>query len=289
MKKETRHLRADIINKSLAYIYKYIDSPISLDELAKLNSVSKYHFHRIFKEETNENVFDRITSIRLQKAANLLITNSYSTISEIAQMCGYSSHSSFIKAFKQKFTYTPTQWRKGNFHNFAQELFEVEDNFYETFKDMQANIIVAPKRYCAYIRQKGYDLASVSKPWERLLAFAYENDLNSATQIGIYHDNPVITHYKEGHYLAALEIDPAFQPLNSIGKVEIPESLCAVFYHEGSFGDVARLMIYIYHHWLPQSGYEAKTLPSYAIYHQNHCIKGNQRFKLDFYVPIAVV
>ncbi|MFV0563837.1 helix-turn-helix domain-containing protein [Malaciobacter mytili] len=108
MKKDTKQQRANIVNKTLFYIYKNIDTNISLEELAKLNSVSKYHFHRIFKEETKQNLFDFITSIRLQKAANLLITNQYSTISEIANMCGYSSHSSFIKAFKQKFSYTPT-------------------------------------------------------------------------------------------------------------------------------------------------------------------------------------
>ena len=72
MKKDTKHIRADIVNKSLNYIYKYIDTNITLDELAKLNSVSKYHFSRIFKEEVGENLFERITSIRLQKAANLL-------------------------------------------------------------------------------------------------------------------------------------------------------------------------------------------------------------------------
>lgn len=289
MKKETKHLRSEIVNQSLFYIYKHIETNITLDELAKLSSVSRYHFHRIFKEETTENLFDRISSIRLQKAANLLITNRYSTISEIAQMCGYSSHSSFIKAFKQRFTYTPTQWRKGSFHNFSKDILDLEENFHETFKDIEPTIKMIPKRYCAYIRQKGYDIKSVEKVWERLLAFAYENNLENATQIGVYHDNPVVTHYKESHYVAAIEVQESFKPINSISKGEVPQSLCAVFNYQGSFGDVARLMTYVYHHWLPQSGYEAKTLPAYAIYHKNHYIKGNETFNLDFYVPITVV
>ncbi len=103
MKKDTKHSRAQIINEALVYIYKYINTNITLDELARLCSVSKYHFHRIFKEETGEKLFERIRAIRLQKAANLLIANRYSTISEVAFMCGYSSHSPFIKAFKKRF------------------------------------------------------------------------------------------------------------------------------------------------------------------------------------------
>ena len=99
MKKNTILIRNDIINKTYYYIYKNLEHQISLDELAKENSVSKYHYHRIVKEETGFTLFELITSIRLQKAANLLLTNKHSSISEIASLCGYMSHSSFIKAF----------------------------------------------------------------------------------------------------------------------------------------------------------------------------------------------
>ena len=47
--------------------------------------------------------YESIKSIRLQKASSLLLTNKYSTISEVANLCGYSSHSSFIKAFRGRF------------------------------------------------------------------------------------------------------------------------------------------------------------------------------------------
>jgi len=288
MKKDTKHTRAEIVNKSLAYIYRHIDTNITLDELARLNSVSKYHFHRIFKEETGENLFERISAIRLQKAANLLITNRYSTISEIAQLCGYSSHSSFIKAFKNRFTYTPTQWKKGEYINYSKRNITLDEQINDDFFSIEPHIKVAPKRFCAYIRHKGYDL-SVTRVWERLMAYAYEKKLNSTIQIGIFHDNPVITAYEDCHYMAALEVDSAFTTTNSISKLEIEESLCAVFHYEGVYGDVTKLMVYIYNFWLPNSGYEAKTLPAYAIYHKNHFLEENDRFSLDFYVPIQVV
>ena len=41
MKKDTKHIRADIVNKSLNYIYKYIDTNITLDELAKPERVAR--------------------------------------------------------------------------------------------------------------------------------------------------------------------------------------------------------------------------------------------------------
>ncbi|MAC82881.1 MAG: AraC family transcriptional regulator, partial [Arcobacter sp.] len=46
-------------------MYKNIEHEITLDDLAKINHVSKFHFHRIFKEETSENFSEVLTSIRL--------------------------------------------------------------------------------------------------------------------------------------------------------------------------------------------------------------------------------
>jgi len=288
MKKDTKHARADIINKSLSYIYKYIHTNITLDELAKLNSVSKYHFHRIFKEETGENLFERIISIRLQKAANLLISNCYSTISEIREQSGYSSHSSFVKAFKSRFGFTPTQWKKGGYMEYSKKNISFNIHINDDFLSIIPIIKVAPKRVCAYIRHKGYDL-SVTNTWERLMAFSYEKKFDSAIQIGVFHDNPVITPYEDCHYIAAFEVENTFISTNSISKLEIDESLCAIFHYEGVYGDVTKLMVYIYNFWLPNSEYEAQTLPAYAIYHKNHFLEENDRFNLDFYVPIQIV
>lgn len=288
MKKDTKHQRANIVNKSLAYIYKYIDTNITLDELAKLNSISKFHFHKIFKEEIGENVFERINNIRLQKAANLLICNSYSTISEIKSLCGYSSHSSFILAFKKRFGYTPTKWLKGAYLEYSKKNLLFEEKLNDDFYNIQPIIKIAPKRVCAYIRNKGYDL-SVTKVWNRLMAYTYEKNLDNKIQIGIFHDNPVITPYNECHYIGAIGVDKSFIPTNSISKLEIEESLCAIFRYEGVYGDVVRLMVYIYNHWLPKSGYEAKTLPAYVIYYKNHFLNENKYFDIDFYIPIQVV
>jgi AraC family transcriptional regulator len=126
------------------------------------------------------------------KAANLLIRNCYSSISEIRELCGYSSHSSFIKAFKNRFTFTPTQWKKGGYIEYSKNNMIFDQHINDDSYNIEPHIKVAPKRICAYIRHKGYDL-SVTRTWERLMAFAYEKKLKSAIQIGIFNDNPVIT------------------------------------------------------------------------------------------------
>jgi len=289
MKRDTKHLRAQIVNNTLNYIYTHIGTDISLDELARLNSTSKYHFHRIFKEETTENVFEKITSIRLQKAANLLITDSYSTITEIASFCGYESPTSFSKAFKKRFTFTPSQWRKGAFRSFTKNKFDINDESINNFQGLEPRIKVIPQKTCVYLRLKGYNEANLIKVWQRLLAFAYQSDLKNNTHIGIYHDSTIMIPYEECNYIAALEVDENFESNNSISKLNIHESMCAIFHYEGKYGDIERLMIYIYQYWMPNSGYEVVTLPAFVVFTQNHYLEENDTFILDFHVPIRVV
>ncbi len=287
MKKNTKHLRTNIINKTLFYIYKYIDTNISLEELASLNNLSKYHFHRIFKEETNQTLFNKITSIRLQKASSLLLTNQDSTISQIANMCGYSSHSSFIKAFKNKFIYTPLEYKKFGYKEFSQSILKNQNIDFNKFKYLSPKIKIIDTKYYAYIRHTGYD-KSISKTWDKLLAFAYENKLNSSVQIGLHHDNPLLIKHHLCNYVAGFEVEKNFMGSNGISLLEFPKSLCAVFTTSGEYGDIFNIMAYVYHIWLPKSHYEALTLPAYTIYNKNHFINNNKTFEIDFYVPVCL-
>lgn len=284
MKKETIQERADIINKSLYYIYKYINTNITLDELAKLNHVSKFHYHRIFKEETGENFSDTLTSIRLQKAANLLISNKNSTITEISNNCGYTSHSSFIKAFKKRFSYTPSQWKKGSFKEYSKKIL---DKKYIKHLDLEATIKVNKQIHCAYIRHKGYN-KDIKHTWERLRALAYELKITDYTEIGLHHDNPSITPLNECKYVAAITIPDDMKIHTRISTFYIPETLCAVFKYKGAYGEIINLIRYIHQEWIKDKGYEITTLPTYIKYIKNHLIEeGN--FEIEINVPIKVI
>ncbi|MAD42292.1 MAG: AraC family transcriptional regulator [Arcobacter sp.] len=284
MKKKTLQQRADIINKSLHYIYTNIETNITLEELASLNSISKFHFHRIFKNETKENFSNMLTSIRLQKAANLLISNKHSTITEISNSCGYSSHSSFIKAFKKRFNFTPTQWKNGAFNQYSKNII---DNKYFKHLNMEATIEIKEEKYCAYIRHKGYN-KDIKHTWEKLRALAYQNNINKYEEIGLHHDNPSITPLKNCNYVAAITIPKELKLNNSISTFSIPESLCAVFKYSGEYGDIINLIRYIHHEWIKNKGYEITTLPTYIKYIKNHLIE-NGNFEIEVNIPIRII
>jgi len=294
MKKDTKNQRADIVNSVLYHIYSYIDTQLAADGLAIQEGVSTHHLHRIFKEETGKNLFETIKSIRLQKAASLLLTNKYANISDIAAMCGYGSQTSFIKAFRSRFETTPGEWRSGAYLAYSQKILNSSASASASDREFDGLIPKIQKTQAiraAYIRHKGYGI-SIKNSWNRLHAWALENNTpETARQIGLHHDNPTITPLAECAYVAAVEIGEDIEPHGQVACFEIPSSLSAVFTISGKYGDVLRFMRYVYHIWLPNSGFEAKTTPPYAIYRKNHFLDLDEsgEFELEFYLPIGVV
>ena len=61
MKKSTYEKRAKIANDVMNYIYKYIDTNINIDDLSLQLDISKFHLHRVFKEEL-EKIFMKVLS-----------------------------------------------------------------------------------------------------------------------------------------------------------------------------------------------------------------------------------
>ena len=115
MKKMTIQEHKVRINEVLYHIYTNLSTKFSIDELAKISSYSPFHFQRIFKELTQKSVITYIKEARLEWAANLLIFNPESTITEIAHTCGLKSSATFTNEFKKYYEMTPSLWRKNGY------------------------------------------------------------------------------------------------------------------------------------------------------------------------------
>lgn len=289
MKKETHNKRTKIANDILFYIYTHIDTDINIDELSTNLNVSKFHMHRIFKDAFGKNIYENIKNIRLQKASNLLITNKLSTISEIANLCGYSSQSSFIRVFKQRFSMTPKEWKKGGFKEFSQNIIAQSPKAILStakFDEIEPEIVEMPTMSSYYIRHSGYDMG-IKKTWQKLYTWVLNNKIQHYQQIALYHDNPAITPLDSCQYIACIVPEPnEIIDNDKLPKFTISKGTYAKFDLSGEYGDVLKFIRWVYHEWLPLSGFETTTKPSYAIYHQNHFLSRDKQFDLSFYVSI---
>jgi AraC family transcriptional regulator len=290
MKKSTYEKRARIANDVMNYVYKYIDTNINIDELCLELNVSKFHLHRIFKDEFGKNIYESIKSIRLQKASNLLITNKYSTITDISKMTGYSSQTSFLRAFKQRFNMTSKDWKNGGYKEYSNKIVEkiTNQNDNNNFFDITPVIVKMPEIKGYYIRHQGYD-RSIKKTWQKLQTWIYTNDIKEYKQMALHHDNPIITPLEECQYIAIVSLENDELKDVTLPCLIIPKGIYAKFSLSGKYGDVIKLIQWVYHYWLIDSGYETTTNPSYTIYHKNHFLSDDEEFVLDYYLPIRYV
>jgi AraC-like DNA-binding protein len=99
------------IEKTLEYINKNFDKPVTLSEVARLANMSEAAFSRFFKHRTGNTFIDSLTEIRLGNASRLLIDTTQS-IGEIAYHCGFNNMSNFNRIFKRKKGCTPKAFRE---------------------------------------------------------------------------------------------------------------------------------------------------------------------------------
>ncbi|WP_199620173.1 helix-turn-helix domain-containing protein [Paenibacillus alkalitolerans] len=98
------------IDGLLEYIHQHIYEPLPLNRLASLASYSPYHFARIFKERTGLPPLYYISSLRLQKAKDLLLRTNLS-VRDIALEIGQQSLGTFTTRFTERVGVTPSQFR----------------------------------------------------------------------------------------------------------------------------------------------------------------------------------
>lgn len=93
------------------YIRENCSSPLMISDIADKFYINKYYLSHIFKEQTGMPPKKFLTVSRLSKAYGLLY-NSKLKISEISQMCGFSSPSDMGMRFKQQYNISPMEFRK---------------------------------------------------------------------------------------------------------------------------------------------------------------------------------
>ena len=102
------------IDDIIAYIHQHIYSPISLTDLANQVSYSTYHFSRIFKKQIGISPLYYVSSLRLQKAKEMLLETNF-TIRDIGLELGHQSLGTFTTQFTERVGQSPSQFRKAIF------------------------------------------------------------------------------------------------------------------------------------------------------------------------------
>lgn len=98
------------IAKALALLHSKPDVDWTLESMATQIGMSRAAFAKRFKDLVGEPMFAYMTSLRVQRAKNLLLKSAL-PIYEVANRVGYQSELAFTKTFKKHTGVTPTRFR----------------------------------------------------------------------------------------------------------------------------------------------------------------------------------
>ena len=89
------------------------DEALSLDRLADVACLSRFHFLRLYVDRVGESPVATVRRLRLQSVRDGLLAGAQESITHLAAKSGYGSVAAFSRAFTRAFAVSPTQLRDG--------------------------------------------------------------------------------------------------------------------------------------------------------------------------------
>lgn len=101
------------------FLNRYTSQSISLDDLSYRFNISKFYLNRSFKEVFGMSPIHYHQYCRMEKAKNMVLYTSLS-IGQIADELGFENLSTFSRAFKHRYSQSPSEVRREFITSFSQ-------------------------------------------------------------------------------------------------------------------------------------------------------------------------
>ncbi len=110
----------EAVNCAIDYILQHIHERLSVDDVAAHCHFAKYHFSRMFKEETGESVYAFIKRLKLEQSAFRMKVEPGRTVTDIGCEFGYSPYERRIGSYR----HLSGQWGAfiGKYRDFVTEI-----------------------------------------------------------------------------------------------------------------------------------------------------------------------
>ncbi len=258
------------LGAAIDYIEDNLDKEISYDKAARIACCSTYYFQRIFSYVSGMSLSEYIRRRKMTQAAFELQRTKQKVI-DIALKYGYSSPTSFNRAFQNVHGITPTAaktmgstlqaypsiqfsieitgGRAMTYHIAEKQPLRIVGIRILMVEDMEENLRLVPDFWKSVLQGNQFsEICKLSnqKPEGILGISVYESPTEIYYYIGVATDAPA----PAGMY-----------------EYEIPGATWVIFENNGRFTeDVQSVFRRFYIEWLPFSGYQYAELPDIEIY-----------------------
>ena len=275
------------IGKAIDFVEDNLDKKLLLEEVAKQAYFSPYHFHRLFKIVTKETLNDFISRKRIEKAAHYLLHQKERTITEVSELAGFSSISSFSRAFKKFYGLSPEEFKKQSPNKFSKicktesKNGQIEVRFEEYIYNINKNlnwmkqrakteVKMTEKLHLAYISHQG-KMNTIASAYNRLMQWAAPKGLLAAKDvrmITIYHDSPKITDPDKVRMSACMTISEDIKKDHQVNFRTLEPTKCLVASLEVGFHEFQQAWESCFV-WMSENGYSKSDIDPFEIYYNN--------------------
>jgi AraC family transcriptional regulator len=270
--------------KALWYIESHLAGPLTLDEIADVACVSRFHLVRAFAAATGFSVMRYVRARRLSDAARALAAGA-PDILHVALDAEYGSHEAFTRAFREHFGLTPEAVRAASCLDKLklQEPLRMDSSEFDSlapprFETSKAMLVAGLGE-----RVSQDNGAGIPGLWQRF--HQYMQDLPS--RIGPVAYGVCCNGDDAGNfdYIAGVEVGDFSDLPREFSRVRIPEQRYAVFTHTDHVSTIRGTINTIWNQWLPSSGHKVADAPTFERYDEKFDpATGNGGFEI--WVPI---
>lgn len=275
-------IRNELINQSIDYILKHLDEEISIEDVAGHCNYSKYHFSRMFKEETGESIYAFIKRLKMEQSAINIKVEKDKTITDIGLDYGYSS-SNYSSAFKKHLNVSPAEFRKSSDTKCVPHPFYRDKSArFETFEeyDRQIRIEVLPDFTVIHERYIGNYL-ELGQNWSKFTEKYKEFITEDTLLLERFYDDPSITGLDQCLYDLCMTVDKncTYDRISIIRGGRF-----AIFRFDGPVDEIFPAFQGVFSAWLPYSEYEMDERYGLDIYRMVD--RENNRVVMDLCIPV---
>jgi AraC family transcriptional regulator len=271
--------------KALWYIESHLADALSLEEIAGVGGVSRFHMVRAFAAATGLSAMRYVRTRRLSEAARALAGGA-PDILNLALDADYSSHEAFTRAFRDHFGVTPEAVRSSTRLDnlMLQEPIVMDSTVIDNlqaprFETGKAMLVAGVGERCTH--ENGG--AGIPNQWQRF----HQKVGDIPDRVGQVAYGVCCNGDDSGNfdYIAGVEVSDFSDLPREFSRVRIPEQRYAVFTHRDHISSIRRTVNTIWNHWLPASSLKAADAPSFERYDENFDpLTGNGG--LEIWVPV---
>ena len=283
---DTEHTYRQRILKVMVYIGEHLDGDLSLDAMARLSCFSRYHFHRVFREQGGEPLARYVRRLRMERAAGRLMQTKRGVL-EIALESGFETHESFSRVFREMFGVSPSDYRKGRGVALGPTAGVALEPRPTGAMIMQVEVQELVSRRIASVSHAGaYE--QIGPKFEQICAWAGQRNLlgPETMVLGIYYDDPDVTPVEQRRSEAGVTVGDGVEGDGEVTVGELAGGSYAVARHKGCYSKLIDTYRWIYGQWLPTSGREPGDAPCFEVYLNDPQRVKPEELETDVYVPL---